>query len=305
LTTHIMFGLLVGAIFFSKPEFILLVGLGSAIPDMDREYGFFRRDSFRDKQIHRALFHNFLFIGLLYLINPFLAIGAFLHTLLDALTTAKDRGIEWLFPFTRFVKNALYDEEGKKLKVPPGKKILFYQNDLIEAARKSDEDLRENKPTPWRRTYGPALSGRLLDQSVGIGSFFVFAYLVAMTRLGIHDFIDLSQLRLPDNVLIPISIAIIGIAIELGTGELDRRRMENHKERHPLVYHSLFLVSIILLIIALLLAVAYNWAVAENVFLIQIPIIIGGALVATTVATFILFVRPRKKIKQETGPSII
>jgi hypothetical protein len=147
-TTHVMFGILIGAIFFGKPEAILLIGIGSAIPDMDREYGFFRRNSFRDKQIHRALFHNFVAIGIFYLINPFLGIGAFLHTLLDALTTAKDRGIEWLFPFTRFVKHALYDEEMKKLDVPPEKKIVFYQNDLTEDARKSNEDLRETKPSP-------------------------------------------------------------------------------------------------------------------------------------------------------------
>jgi hypothetical protein len=35
-----MFGIAVGAIFFGKPEIMLLIGLGSAIPDLDREYGF-------------------------------------------------------------------------------------------------------------------------------------------------------------------------------------------------------------------------------------------------------------------------
>ncbi|MDH2900559.1 MAG: hypothetical protein PXY39_06265 [archaeon] len=87
-------------------------------------------------------------IGIFYLINPFLGIGAFLHTLLDALTTAKDRGIEWLFPFTRFVKPTLYDEGMKKLDVPPEKKVVFYQNDLIADARTSNEDLRDTKPSP-------------------------------------------------------------------------------------------------------------------------------------------------------------
>jgi len=101
--------MLIGAIFFGKLDVILLIAIGSAIPDMDREYGFFSRDTFRYHQIHRALCHNFLFLGILYLINPFLSLGAFLHTLLDALTTTKDRGVEWLYPFSRLVKRSIYD----------------------------------------------------------------------------------------------------------------------------------------------------------------------------------------------------
>ena len=66
LSTHIMFGLLVGALFFGRPEIALMVGVGSAIPDLDREYGFFSKESFRLRQIHRALFHNFLFIGIVF-----------------------------------------------------------------------------------------------------------------------------------------------------------------------------------------------------------------------------------------------
>src|SRR5580704_4237516 len=114
-TTHVMFGVLLAAIFFGKPEIILLVGVGSAIPDLDREYGFLSKESFRNIQVHRALFHNFLFLGFLYLINPFLALGAFLHTFLDAQTTARDRGVEWLYPFSRLVKRAVYDNDGNKL----------------------------------------------------------------------------------------------------------------------------------------------------------------------------------------------
>ena len=302
-----MFGILVGAVFFGKPEIMLLIGIGSAIPDMDREYGFFRRDSFRDKQIHRALFHNFVFIGILYLINPFVGIGAFLHTLLDALTTAKDRGIEWLFPFTRLVKHALYDEEGKKLKVPSEKKVLFYQNDLIEAARKSDQDLRETKPAPWRRTYGPALSSRLLDQGVGLGSLFLFLYLLILSRLGIHEFIDLSSTHIPNNVAIPLVIGAVGIVVELLSGELDRKRSEMGKERHPIVYHILFYASVTLMSIALVIGAFLNPAYVQNVVFYELPYIIGGAVVVFGAASFLLLVRPHRKIKKETNdePSII
>jgi hypothetical protein len=91
LSTHIMFGILVGALLFSRQEIALMVGVGSEIPDLDREYGFFSKESFRRRQIHRALFHNFLFIGMVYLIKPFFGIGAFLHSFLDSFTTTRDR----------------------------------------------------------------------------------------------------------------------------------------------------------------------------------------------------------------------
>jgi len=115
LPTHIIFGALIGALFFGRWDIILLVAVGSVLPDMDREYGFFSKDYFRDHQLHRALYHNFVFIGIISLINPYLAIGAFCHTLLDGLNTAKDRGVEWLYPFSRLLKKARYDHAGKRI----------------------------------------------------------------------------------------------------------------------------------------------------------------------------------------------
>src|SRR5665647_158018 len=109
LSTHIVFGIIVGAILFGKPEIALMVGIGAAINDLDREYGFFSKESFRRRQIHRALFHNFLCIAILYFINPYFGIGAFLHAFLDSLTTTRDRGVEWLYPFSRLVTKAVYD----------------------------------------------------------------------------------------------------------------------------------------------------------------------------------------------------
>lgn len=98
LHTHVMSGILVGALFFGRPEIMLMIGVGSAIPDLDREYGFFSKESFRRRQIHRALFHNFLFIAVVYLINPYFGIGAFLHTFLDSLTTTKGQRCRMAIP---------------------------------------------------------------------------------------------------------------------------------------------------------------------------------------------------------------
>jgi membrane-bound metal-dependent hydrolase YbcI (DUF457 family) len=118
-----MFGALIGALFFGRLDIILLVAIGSVLSDMDREYGFFSKDYFRERQLHRALCHNFVFIGIVFLISPFLAIGAFCHTLLDGLNTAKDRGIEWLYPFSRLVKKAMYNHDGKKTEVDSKTKV--------------------------------------------------------------------------------------------------------------------------------------------------------------------------------------
>ena len=142
LSTHIMFGLLVGALFFGRPEIALMVGVGSAIPDIDREYGFFSKESFRLRQIHRALFHNFLFIGIVYLVNPFFGIGAFLHSFLDSFTTTRDRGVEWLYPFSRMVSEAVYDSDGKKLPLDPKHKIYFLSNDLPGLTQRTTKDIK-------------------------------------------------------------------------------------------------------------------------------------------------------------------
>ncbi len=107
LSTHIVFGIIVGALLFGRPEIALMVGIGSAINDLDREYGFFSKESFRRRQIHRALFHNFLFIGIVYLINPFFGIGAFLHSFLDSFTTTRDRGVEWLSVFKNGIQSSI------------------------------------------------------------------------------------------------------------------------------------------------------------------------------------------------------
>jgi membrane-bound metal-dependent hydrolase YbcI (DUF457 family) len=52
LSTHIVFGIIVGALLFGRPEIALMVGIGSAINDLDREYGFLAKSPFdADKYI--------------------------------------------------------------------------------------------------------------------------------------------------------------------------------------------------------------------------------------------------------------
>jgi hypothetical protein len=256
--THVMFGVLVAALFFGKPEIILLVGVGSAIPDLDREYGFLSKESFRNRQVHRALFHNFLFLGLVYFINPYLALGAFLHTFLDALTSARDRGVEWLFPFSRLASKAVYDLDGNRLELDPKTKIYFVQNDLPILTKKTTKDLKPGELTrPWRRTYGPALSGRLLDQGIFIGSVAITLLLLLFSVLGVQQFIDITIPPVNFPFILPLFIGAAGIVMNFAVGEIDRKKLaKNFKPDRE--YKGLFYLSIGIIIFSVVLAALMN-----------------------------------------------
>lgn len=255
-----MLGIAVGAVFFGKPETIWLLALGSAIPDLDREYGFFSKETFRNRQAHRALCHNLLFLGIVYLINPYLGLGAFLHTFLDAFTTARDRGVEWLYPFTRLVKKAVYDYNGERLELDPTRKIYLLQNELPVLTEKTTKDLKPGERTvPWRRTYGPALSGRLFDQGVFYGSVALFLLLLFFSALGLHQFIDLSPLEQPLNLsfAIPFIVGAAGVFMNFIVGEVDRKKLAKNftpdKE-----YKVLFFISIGIIVFSVILGAIMN-----------------------------------------------
>jgi len=288
-TTHLMFGILVGSLFFGKLEIILLIAIGSMVPDLDREYAFLSRESFRRRQVHRAFCHNFLFLGLVYLINPFLALGAFLHSLLDALTTARDRGVEWLYPFTRLVKKAVYDANGKRLPLDPKHKIYFQQNEVYGLTTKTTQDIKPGEALPWRRTYGPALSGRLLDQGVLIGSVALTLLLFLFSALGIHHFIDLDLRSLSLSFTLPLLVGSVGgLAIFVG-GEIDRKK-QAHNDRLDRTYKAVFFLSAATLVFSIVLGAAMNPQVALST-LSELPYIATGVALVAAVAIGILKVR--------------
>lgn len=294
-TTHVMFGMLIGALFFGNLEIMLLVGIGSAIPDMDREYGFFSKDVFRKHQLHRALFHNFIFLGMLYLINPFLGLGAFLHTLLDAVTTAKDRGVEWLYPFTRLVKKSVYDHQGKRIiPVDPNTRIFMYQNDPVALTRKSAEDLKDYTPTPWRRSYGPALSGGILDMGIFAGSTALLLFMAILSKLGIRNFINFGAPPLNYASSVPIIIGAVGVISVLVTGEIKRHREAKKASSGPsTIYKLIYTLSLSLIATGIILG-AYLNPSSITAFAGILPYIIAGILVVFAVAYIVLKIYSRK-----------
>ncbi len=305
-TTHVMFGVLLAAVFFGEPRIILLVGIGSAIPDLDREYGFLSKESFRNQQVHRALLHNFLFLGLLYLINPFLALGAFLHTLLDALTTARDRGVEWLFPFSRLVKRAVYDNEGNRMELDPKQKIYFLQNEIHILTRKTTKDLKPSGPLlPWRRTYGPALSGRLLDLGIFAGSLALTLMLLLFSALGFHRFIDLTIRPIDPPFDLPVVIGAFGIILNFIGGEIDRKHLAKNFKPDP-IYKALFYLSIVVMILAVVLGGIMN---PQNVILTisKFPYIAAGIAIVFFVSFVLLKAISSKPlpVDDKTEPAIV
>ena len=207
LTTHIVVAFSLGIAFFHNVGIAFMFAIGAMIPDLDREYLFVAKNYIGKHQLHRSLFHNLLFIGILYLLNPFLALGALSHSLLDSFTTATDRGVELLFPFTRLIKGFRYDIEGNEASNP--KKTQWWVEDpwtLLE--KTTDRDLQEPTHQPWRRSYGPFRNSRVVDWGIFIGSLVFLAILVVTQK----SLFSLSGF----NAWLILSIVGIGIFYVLG-----------------------------------------------------------------------------------------
>jgi len=299
-----MFGILVGALFFGRPEIALMVGIGSTIPDLDREYGFLSKESFRLRQIHRALFHNFLFIGIVYLINPFFGIGAFLHSFLDSFTTTRDRGVEWLYPFSRMVTKAVYDSDGHKLPLDPKHKIYFLSNDFPGLTRRTTKDIKPGEvPVPNRRVYGPALSGKFLDRCIFFGSLALVLLLLFLSIFGLQQFMDFSIQNEPFSLTIPLLIGSAGIILNFLVGELDRKRLIDNAKSYR-TYKATFFLTLGIMVFAIILGAIMNPQTAIST-LSKIPYIAAGVAILTCVAYAILTYSSRRFSRDDKKEPLI
>lgn len=228
LPTHFVFALATGLIFTNNPEVALMIGLGALLPDLDREYWFIPRKVYADEQIHRAGLHNVFLMAAIYVISPYLSLGIFLHVLQDSFTTVKDRGVEWFYPFTRLIKRGRLNCEGEVQPLDAKEKVYFYQEDPPGLAKKADADLQahyrdndhECRPIPWRRVYGFAQNGQILDRCFLIGS--VVVILVWLYAPG-NTFHMATWSSVPSANYEAIGLGFIAIATLFIAGELDRR----------------------------------------------------------------------------------
>jgi hypothetical protein len=85
----------------------------------------------------------------------------------------------------------------------------MYQNDPIDLTRESLKTWREYKPSPWRRTYGPAFQAGHWT-SLFFGSVAIVALLTLLSILGVREFIDLGALfTFNYNLDLPIIIGTL------------------------------------------------------------------------------------------------
>jgi hypothetical protein len=296
LPTHITFGALIGALFFGRWDIMLLVAIGSVLPDMDREYGFFSKDYFRDHQLHRALYHNFVFIGILSLINPYLALGAFCHTLLDGINTAKDRGVEWLYPFSRLVKKARYDHVGKKIAFDIKTRFYIYQNDPVELTRKTAEDMKLFTIRPWRRIYGPFYSGGILDVGIFVGSTALILFLTLLSVFGVRTFIDFHQPQFSFNFIGPLLFGVLGISLVLGVGEIKRHIEAKRASRAPpMLWKLSYFLSLSLIAFGVGLG-AYLNPSSYSTFASDLPYLAAEILIVFLIAFIVLKIYSSRSI---------
>jgi hypothetical protein len=244
LPTHVVFGVAIGFVFFSRLDIALLIGIGALLPDLDREYWFIRfikLQKNREEQLHRALFHNVFIIAFIYFFVPFISLGILLHMLLDSFTTYKDRGCEWFYPVSRFVKRGLKDGQGNDQPLDSIEHIYFYQEDP-NGVDNIELDLKETGPVPWRRIYGPALNSHLLDRGFLFGSIaiiLIWLFVPDSTHLNMI----LNQQSTPILLFGYFSLAVLFIA-----GEFDRGDKPLRLKGINFVKYPIFVVGIALLI---------------------------------------------------------
>jgi LexA-binding, inner membrane-associated putative hydrolase len=235
LPTHAFFGFAFGIVVFGRPEIAFLVALGTLLPDLDREYWFIPSKFYREEQYHRALLHNVFFMLIACIIHPFLAIGVFLHMMLDSFTTSKDRGCEWFFPFSRLVKRGRYNVDMEPQRLDPEERVYFYHEDLQATIEYADPYLPEPPPSPWRRVYGPALNSSLLDKGFLYGSL----ALIIMWML-FPNGSNLALFSTDLSMYVPFATSFLSVFVLFLAGELDRRDQDAPLERQRLSFLKRF-----------------------------------------------------------------
>lgn len=268
ITTHGIVAFVLGIVIFHNVELAVIVLMGALIPDLDREYGFFTRDTYRALQLHRAVLHNFVVAAILWIMNPLLALGALSHYFLDVFTSATDRGIEFLFPLTRVVGAWLYGIEGETIK---GEKVFKYaikkeekdtpmklqwwvEDPWLLLYETSEFDLWEPKPQPWRRSYGPFRNGKIVDWGIFTGSV-LFLLLLMVPATSRATFYSLAGLNLQAWWLF---VAFGGIALYFGLGEWSRKSTMPQLKVASWPISSALVVAVICLLVGGFFAGVYS-----------------------------------------------
>ena len=211
LPTHAAFGLAVGLVFFGYTAAAVLVLIGAILPDLDRDW-LVKSNAIGEDQRHRAILHNVFIIGLVFLLSPFLAVGVFLHMLQDSFTTANDKGCEWFYPVSRWVKRGKFNEHKEPvLPLDPKERIYFLQED--------PENVDSGPAIPWRRVYGPAQNSNIVDRM-----FLVSSLIVSGVWFGLKASADLPSLASEVTKTGPNWFLFLALTVALLAGVFFRNR---------------------------------------------------------------------------------
>jgi hypothetical protein len=243
LNTHILFNTALGVAIFHNVEIAALIGIGAALPDLDREYILTNKLSLAQHQLHRALFHNIFFALLIFMVNMYLGIGIFLHIMLDMLTSPADRGVEVLFPLGRLIKDFHLDYDGL-FKEKRG--LLWHIEDPLRVIRitSADKDLTPSgSKSPWIRIYGPFKNSRVADWIIFYSSI-IFLILFDIDHLPIITY----QIFYSVIKYFPL---ILGIVLFYLGGEIWRRKFQRRGS-----YRNLIAITMLTGVIFILYGIA-------------------------------------------------
>ncbi|PSN86340.1 hypothetical protein B9Q02_02835 [Candidatus Marsarchaeota G1 archaeon BE_D] len=217
LNSHILFAMAVGMAVFHDVKICVLLGIGAALPDLDREYILTNKLSLAKHQLHRALFHNIFFAFGMYLFNPFLGLGVILHIMLDMLTSPTDRGVEVLFPLDRIIQDFHLDYDGI---LKEKRRILWYLEDPLRViTRTTEKELAPTSKSPWVRVYGPFKNSRIADWTV------FYSSIIFLILFDSQDLVAWTlQLLLALKQYFPL---ITGIVLFYMGGEIWRRKLQS------------------------------------------------------------------------------
>jgi hypothetical protein len=278
LSAHFVAAFALGIGLFHNVVLALVVSIGALLPDLDREYFYVARGFWGKYQIHRALLHNFVVAALLYIVSPFLALGALSHYFLDIFTSASDRGAELLFPFTRFVSRKLwlYDIEGNEEPNKSGKSQWWVEDPYRLIQHTTDPDMQEPEHQAWKRIYGPFKNGRIVDWGIFSASL-VFLAFACVFRRDLFVYSGFSSL-LPVEGFI---VFFVGIVWFFKLGEWYKDRPSEKKKDTDRWLTLLLTVGLALLVVASIL----EWK--GNAYSASWPSISTGALLLIGLATLI------------------
>jgi len=127
----------------------------------------------------------------------------------------------------------------------PPDRVVFINEDSPEATKLSDPDLKEYRAVPWRKTYGPAANGQLLDRWLAVVSFSLFA-LYALVN---PDFALAGKNLLFSTQIIPPMSLLTGIVLFFLSGWLKKNK------RNRKVYLTFFIVGSFFIVLSAILSI--------------------------------------------------